>query len=163
MRTICVLGVVVLSLQTLSCGGGTVGAAEPPSPPQDPTPGSTTPAILVGSCHGEPDGGTYLFGLGRITRTECVGNFPFVGLPMPSAGTLKNLRIVADIGSTNPDFTLTVVVNGSPTSLTCVLGTNTTCANTTDTMNVGAGDMVGVLMDQTTGGVTNLRVTLEKD
>lgn len=136
---------------------------------------SSTPAILSGWCSDLlPTMGAknWLVGLGGLdTSPACSANGPF-GVPMPSSGTLKNLRLVADpsgsLGSTATGV-VTVFVNGNATPLTCTLtatvsaGPEPSCSDNVHTVNVAAGDLVAANFVWQSGlGFVFVRTALEK-
>jgi len=120
-----------------------------------------TPAILAGYCsvgaiaHTQSD----FFLLGDTNGSACFNaDSPTIGLPLPSAGILKNLTMVAriqDSGNTPAmvHVDITVNVNSVPTALTCAvdtlgspLGTKASCSDTLHRVSVHAGDQVTVQM-----------------
>ena len=159
---------LLFSILFVSCGGGgggtnTVLAQGPPAP-------NPTPAILTGFCSTiTPGRNNFVFGLGNLQDSSC----PAVGvegMPMPSTGTLKNLQFVAElqglVGATDTG-TVTVLVNGTNTSLTCtasaVLATNVEakCSDTQHAVTVNAGDQVAAVITMQTGGFSFACVALE--
>lgn len=72
--------------------------------------------------------------------------------PMPTAGVIKSLYIISSAApGTGNDYAVTLVVNGSPTALTCSLGAAGTAAHdTTHSVSVSAGDTVS-LQETATG------------
>jgi hypothetical protein len=153
------------------------------------TPG--TPAILTGYCIGNgnvpPVQGLFV-GLG--TNSSTAGGFGNgssrcfngsmaaditgllnTGLPIPSAGTLQNLTLVAYQGQTTPPFQVTVQtwVNSAPTPLACTITVATihqaiTCSDPVNSIAVNAGDTVSVMMttDAPDAGFLIMNVSLEK-
>lgn len=83
---------------------------------QIPASGSSTPAILTGSCSGvasSTSGATFAFtGLGELANGSCsngTGASTVVGIPVTSSGTLANLHIYpGDIGNGGTNLTFTV-------------------------------------------------------
>jgi len=132
------------------------------------TPTSPTPAILFGSCSGvaNPNANLAPYGFGQIAATTCTQLFsdPSGTLPMPSAGTLKNLRVAASAGGISGlSGVVTVIKNNVATAVTCTLGTGTTCNDAVNTVAVVAGDRIGVTINtQPSETLANIRVTLEK-
>ena len=133
--------------------------------------GSSTPAILSGTCSGTATSGASLgvFGLGEISALTCTVTTTAAthrGMLMPSAGTLKNLRVLVGTTGVNPNSgAFTVVVNNTSTALTCTVGSSgTTCNDTTHTAAVNAGDEVTVFFTTKNIGETlaDVRVSLEK-
>lgn len=158
---------ITVSLVAGGCGGGNV----PGAVVQAQT--SSTPAILSASCPVLSNvAGTinWLFPLGNI-NADCVATGPNpAGMPMPSAGTLKNLRFVAGLGAAATDTGIvTVFINGSATALACTASatlasgaTDATCSDTTHTISIAAGDQVAVQVVMQAGTFGVVRATLEK-
>jgi hypothetical protein len=93
------------------------------------------------------------------------------GLPIPSAGTLQNLTLVAYQGLTTPPFQVTVTtwVNSAPTPLSCTITVATihqaiTCSDPVNSVAVNAGDTVSVMMTTAApnAGAMSMNVSLEK-
>ena len=64
-----------------------------------------------------------------------------------SAGSLRNLRVKAGAAGVNGSSgVITLRVNGSPTGVTCTIGTGTTCSDTTNVAAVAAGDRITIQM-----------------
>lgn len=129
---------------------------------------ASTPAILTGTCPSITTTNNslntnWLFPLGSMA-SDCSLTGPD-GIPMPSAGTLKNLRLVANVGATDSG-TVTVFVNRTATPLACTASATgaaqATCSDTTHQVSVAAGDQVAVQVVMLTGGFGQPRVTLEK-
>ena len=81
--------------------------------------------------------------------------FSPAGLPMPSAGVLKNLTVVAYVAmapATPPvPVQVQVLVNDTATSLTCSVTVTTVkqptpCSDSTYTVSVKAGDLITITM-----------------
>jgi hypothetical protein len=85
------------------------------------------------------------------------------GIPLPSAGTIRNLRVVSSVaGNAGTASVFTVYKNGGSNSITCTIGNGaTTCGDATNNFSVVAGDTVAVLY-QGNNGLANIRVSLEK-
>lgn len=169
---------------------GLQGVQGPPGPPG--TPG--TAAILSASClAGAPNssGTTSVFpGFGYLQPAGCFGSAPAgdptndFGVPVPSAGILKNLTLVGySYFPANSQFQVQaqVWVNLVATDLACTITVNTAvfqpiiCSDLLHTVNVNAGDAVSVAMSlssasvpQCSNGVTlrecpmTMNVSLEK-
>jgi hypothetical protein len=134
---------------------------------------ASTPAILVGSCpslttSNNTAGTNWLFPLGSMA-SDCSLTGP-QGMPMPSPGTLKNLRFLTNLGSgTTFSGTVTVFVNRAATPLACTATatlaagvTDATCSDTAHQVNVAAGDEVAVQVVMQSGAFSGPRMTLEK-
>jgi hypothetical protein len=139
------------------CGGGldtTVHAAA-----------ATTPAILSGYCPASNTSTAFMVNMGASDDCNSLTGTSNTGLPIPSAGTLQNMRVLS--GSTGA--VVTVLVNGQPTAITCTVpgaGTFTpgsSCQDGTHTQPVSAGDLVTI---QATTSVSSIvqgtQVSLEK-
>jgi hypothetical protein len=103
-----------------------------------------TRTILVGGCAalGGP-GGTFVVPLGSTNELCVQSGAPLHGVPIPSHGNIRNLRVTGGYGANaESGSVVTVYVNGSPTALSCTVGTAGTCENQTDSIKVKAGDEV---------------------
>jgi hypothetical protein len=69
-------------------------------------------------------------------------------LLVPARGILRNLQVKARVGGVNAQTSgiVTLRVNGADTPLTCTLGTGTTCADTTHTASLAAGNVITIRM-----------------
>lgn len=154
----CFAAILASSLTLVGCGSETPAHAQQLS----------TPAILTGYCGSSGLQSTaFMIGLGS-TSTFCNSSTgdSNTGVPMPSAGTLKNLRVFGP----NVGTVVTVLVNGTSSPLTCTQPLSTPyerggCSDTTHTVTVLAGDLVAVqaTIDPTRGGdIENIQVSLEK-
>ena len=115
---------------------------------------SPTPTILVGGCSDAPNSINtpyVVFGLGNPEYGSPTGGDygcnvvgpPLHGVPMPSAGTLQNLRVTGGaIKGATPGSSATVYVNGTATALTCTVSTSGTCADAIHKVTVKAGNEV---------------------
>jgi len=85
------------------------------------------------------------------------------GTSIPRAGVLKGLSITSTaVGVNGSDGVATIYKNGSATSITCTVGTGTSCSDTTHTVAVVAGDIVSIaIATQTSTTLANLVATLE--
>jgi hypothetical protein len=170
---------------------GPAGAQGPPGPTgaQGP-PGAGTPAILSGWCSSSefPTSGEPVYGLFAGLGGEFQGNSPQCfsggsasdttgmaeGLPMPSAGILKNLTLVGYESQTpsSASVMIQVWVNSVTTNLTCTVNfttvaQKTSCSDLVDTVSVNAQDTVSVAMTGLappgyTGSAVSLVVSFEK-
>jgi len=124
---------------------------------------AAAPAVLSGFCTGSftGPGAAYLYQLGEVDVPTCGGTNKPSGVPMPSAGMLRNLRAAVSSGG---GITVTVFVNGSATNLRCLLSqTNGGCGDTTHKVSIHAGDIVAVHYATTTAAAfKQLRVAMEK-
>jgi len=77
---------------------------------------------------------------------------PTAGMPLPFAGTLRNLQVVVGAAGTSATGeTVTVFKNGSSTLLACTLVMTTTCNNTGTNVSVSAGDTIYAQVTVPTG------------
>lgn len=86
-------------------------------------------------------------------------------LELPSARTLKNLRITAAGGNVTKDVTFTVYRNGSATTITCTMANGTAVAtDTTHSVAFSQGDRIAVLVTHSSGapGTARFHATLEE-
>jgi hypothetical protein len=119
---------------------------------------SLTGTILSGGClGGNPTLGvpSVVFLLGQYGNVECTyeTGAPVRGVPMPTAGTLANLRVVDD--PSNQGSVVTVYVNGKSIALSCTEGTSGTCSDITHKIAVKAGDQVAATYTSSTGALSN--------
>jgi hypothetical protein len=108
-----------------------------------PAPILDTPAIVVGGC-------TSLGGNNSVPTVVNLGGTnqscrwvapPLHGVPVPSQGKLRNLRVTGGYDfNAEPGSVITVYINGSPTALSCTVGAGGTCGDQTDAVTVRAGD-----------------------
>jgi hypothetical protein len=69
--------------------------------------------------------------------------------PIHRSGSFKNLRVKALAATT---ATITIIVNGSPTSVSCSLVSATSCSNTVSSANITLGQTVSVQASGVGGG-----------
>jgi hypothetical protein len=106
-----------------------------------------------------------LLGLGSedVTKPACNnGASNVLGVPMPSAGTLKNLTVVssftaAPLGPSGGPYsiTATVWVGGAQTNnpvVACTFLAGTACSDLVDTSAIGPGVSVAVVLTFGSGG-----------
>jgi len=86
-----------------------------------------------------------------------------VGLPMPSAGTLKNLTVASNANGSY-QFTVSVYINGLSVGLSCTIDSSTNTCTNTSSANVNAGDTVAVQLSASSvpAGQLSVHVSLEK-
>jgi hypothetical protein len=110
--------------------------------------------------NGELD--SFPFPIGQISAFTCTVTTATSGIPMPAAGTIKNLRFVAGTGGKAGDA-VTILKNGSATGMpTCTYGTATTCSDTSTSGSVAAGDTITVKIVTTTSDTTaNVHVSFQ--
>jgi hypothetical protein len=162
---------------------GMTGAQGPPGV-------AGTPAILSGWCSSSefPTSGQPTYGLFSGLGGQFQNNIPQCfsggnpadttgmaeGLPMPSAGVLKNLTLVGYESQTSSPASVQVQVwvNSIATNLTCTvnfttIALKTSCSDLVDTVSVHAEDTVSVAMTGVappgyTGSTISMNVSLEK-
>jgi hypothetical protein len=147
---------IIAAIALTGCGGtmnGTVHAQ-----------GSSTPAILSGTCDTSNLPTAYMIGLGGADGCVSLTGSGNTGLPIPSAGTLQNLRVL----TASEGAVVTVYINGTASALTCAVPGNgfapgSNCSDTTHTVSVAAGDLVAVQAATTTASSIGFtQVSLEK-
>jgi hypothetical protein len=104
----------------------------------------------------------FLFPIGQISALTCTITAATSGIPMPAAGTVKNLRFVAGTAGKAGDA-VTILKNGSATGMpTCVYGAGTTCSDTSTSGSVAAGDLITVkIVTTTTDTTANVQVSFQ--
>ena len=103
--------------------------------------------ILQGACTGTATASATLGvqGLGTFAIGTCTSTTVSAGVAMPRAGTLRNLSVTAGTGGVNASSgVVTVLKNGSTTTITCTVGTGTSCSNTANTVAFVQGDIIAV-------------------
>jgi hypothetical protein len=103
-----------------------------------------------------------------VTQPGCFNGYTpttVVGLPMPSAGTLKNLTVASNalVGS-YPPILVSVYINGIVSNIGCPLNSSNTCADNAHSATVNAGDTVAVQLSASSvlAGSLSVHVSLEK-
>lgn len=113
--------------------------------------GATTTITLVDgvstSCTGTATSSATLFVVlsapGACTNTtETIAAGAFI--LAQHAGALANLRVLATAGSNAMSGIVTLRINGVDTTVTCTVGTGTTCTDLTHTPAVAAGDKISI-------------------
>ena len=107
----------------------------------------TGPQILNGACSGTATSSATLglYGLGEAAATTCTSTTVNLGVPLSRSGTLYDLNITATHAGVNASSgVVTVLKNGSATTLTCTVGTGTACADTTHSVAYAVGDIISV-------------------
>ena len=87
-----------------------------------------------------------LFGTGaNVTAATCTSTTIGTGVVSPGARTLQNLIVHATTGGVGASSgVFTVLVNGSPSTLTCTIGTATSCEDVTHTVSTANGDLISL-------------------
>lgn len=123
-------------------------------------------AILAFGCNGVATSSQTLFldgpGAASYACTNTGGTVQQEVLP--SAGTLLNLRVRCQVaGKVAGSGVFTLRKTSGDTTLTCTIGTGTTCSDTTHSATVVAGDFLNVkYTTQATETLANCSVTVEK-
>jgi hypothetical protein len=121
---------------TFNGGSSFIAGGLPPSHPGHAVNGTCTGTVPASVTIG-------FYGTGQnITTTACaatVGN----GIIMQSSGTLQMLYATASAAGVGPD-TVTVIKNGSATTITCNFGTTTTCSDGQHQVAYVAGDRISI-------------------
>lgn len=103
---------------------------------------------LKGTCTGtaSPSSTLGLYGTGpNATTTTCTSTTIGSGIPMTGARTISTLLVTASAGGVSgASGVVTVLKNGSPTALTCTLGTTTTCFDGTHSVAAVDGDLISI-------------------
>lgn len=143
------IGKAPLVLMGSSSGQATIQAPAVAATPTLTTPTTTgTLGLTSGSqqfafsCTGTATAASTLFinNAGVTTCTTAGANPTSIAAV---AGTLSNLQVKCGTGGVNASSgVFTAVVNSSSTSLTCTLGTGTSCSDTTHTAAVTAGQTI---------------------
>lgn len=85
--------------------------------------------------------------------------------PVPSAGTLRNLRVRARVPGSSGTATYTIFVNNVATSLAVTVSAASNPhvgSNTTDTVSVVAGDLISLMLDSSgTNGQDDVSIVVE--
>ena len=84
------------------------------------------------------------------------------GMPMPTAGTVKNLRVNLSAGGKSTSK-IQLYKNGSSTGApTCTYGTGTSCSDTSSALSVAAGDVITIAVTSgSSDGSSNISVSFE--
>jgi hypothetical protein len=125
---------------------------------------SYTKVVFVATCSGTATSSStlYLFPIGQLSALTCTVTTPTSGIPMPTAGTIKNLTVKVGTGGKAGDA-VTILKGASATGMpTCVYGTASTCSDTSTVGAVVAGDLITVKLTTAASDTTaNVQVTFE--
>lgn len=101
-----------------------------------------------GSCTGVATASSTLglYGTGpNVTATTCTSATIGSGIVVQGPRTLQNLVVSATAGGVNASSgVVTVLKNGSPTTLTCTLGTTTFCSDGLHSVSAVDGDLISI-------------------
>lgn len=118
-----------------------------------------TPAIIVGGCDNLASG-MYVVPLGGTNSICPITGVPLHGVPMPSRGHVRNLRVTGDSGGNALEGTvITVYVNSAPTALSCTVDATGTCQDDVHVVGVRPGNELGATFAAT--GATGITMSLE--
>lgn len=122
------------------------------------------PFALQGSCSGTVTATSTLglFGLGELTGQACTSTTIDVGQVMTLAGTLAGISVTAGTGGVNASSgVFTVRKNGATTTITCTVGTGTTCSDFAHATAFAQGDIISVqFTTQAADTLANLKATV---
>ena len=87
-----------------------------------------------------------LYGIGpNETLTTCTSTTIGCGIPMTQARTVSTLQVTATHAGVNASSgVVTVLKNGSATTIRCTIGTGTSCNDFTHTVSFSAGDLLSI-------------------
>jgi hypothetical protein len=142
---------------SVGCGGGINSSVQAAA--------ATTPAILSGYCPASNTSTAFMANMGATDDCNSLTGSSNTGLPIPSSGTLQNMRVLS--GSTGA--VVTVLLNGQPTALTCTVPGSgafvpgSSCQDNTHTQPVSAGDLVAIqATTAVASSIQGMQVSLEK-
>jgi hypothetical protein len=151
-----VLFLLILVVIMSGCGGSMQGTVHAQA--------NATPAILSAHCTSSNSSIAYMAGLGGDESCNSLTGSSNTGLPIPSAGTLQNLRVFAPQGG----MVVTVFINGTASATTCTVSGSSfafgnNCSDTTHTTAVSAGDLVSIQASKSgVSSIEFMQVSLEK-
>lgn len=124
---------------------------------------SDVKARLEGSCTGTA---TYsatlgLYGLGQYAALTCTSTTVSLGPVMKHTGTVRSMVIAAGTAGTDASTSgvFTLYKNGSSTTLTCTVGTGTSCSDSTHVQSFVAGDVLAIQFTTHTGSEALANIT----
>lgn len=87
-----------------------------------------------------------LYGTGpNVTLTTCTSTTIGSGIPISGAATALSLTVSATAGGVNASSgVVTVLKNGGATTITCTIGTGTSCVDTTHSVAFADGDLISI-------------------
>jgi hypothetical protein len=126
----------------------------------------TRPATPFAFCSGTATSTAtlFLFDAGATT-VACTDTTELLSIPVASAGTIRNLRVKSGTaGFAAGSGVMTLRKNAVDTTITCTVGTGTTCSDTTHNFTVVAGDLISLKMVTVgTETLANVRASWEKE
>lgn len=76
------------------------------------------------------------------------------GTSIPRVGMMKSLTVTAShVGTNTSSGVVTVYQNGSATTITCTIGTGSSCSDATHSVSVAAGDVISIAYTSQTSDV----------
>jgi hypothetical protein len=103
---------------------------------------------IQGACTGTATSSSTLglYGTGpNQTTTTCTSTTIGAGITATRPGTLWNLQVTAsNAGVSASSGVVTVLKNGSATTITCTIGTSTSCNDGTHSVAIAAGDLISI-------------------
>jgi hypothetical protein len=125
------------------------------------------PYLITGFCSGVANSSATigLVGFGENTALTCTAvATDNAAVVISSSGTIKNLRALVSAGGVNASSgVVTIVKNGVAQSLTCTIGTGTTCNDSADSFAIVAGDRIRAqFTTQAAETLADVRVSVEK-
>ena len=102
---------------------------------------------IEGSCSGAATSSSTLglYGLGQFAALTCDQSAHTLGRPMKAAGTIRYLGVAVSVAGTSASSgVFTVVKNGSDQTMTCTVGTGTSCSDSTHVFSFAAGDVIAI-------------------
>lgn len=103
---------------------------------------------VTGACTGVGTAASTLglFGTGpNVTLTTCTSTTVGSGIVMDHTGQLQILQVTATAAGTNASSgVVTVLKNGAGTTITCTVGTSTSCIDGTHSVSFVAGDLISI-------------------
>lgn len=103
---------------------------------------------LKGTCTGVGTAASTLglYGTGpNVTLTTCTSTTIGSGVPISVAATALSLRVTATAAGTNASSgVVTVLKNGVATTITCTIGTGTSCLDSTHSVAFADGDLISL-------------------
>jgi cytoskeletal protein CcmA (bactofilin family) len=121
---------------------------------------------VKGACTGTATSASTLglYGTGAtVTATTCTSVIIGTGIPVNGIRKMYNLIVhVGTGGVSTSSGVVTVLDNGTPTTLTCTVGTGTACIDGTHTVTTADGDLISIqFTTQTAETLANVKATVE--
>jgi len=103
--------------------------------------------VLKGACSGTATSSATLglYGLGQSTTLTCTSTTVNLGVPMGTNGTLLAMEVTATHAGVNASSgVVTLLKNNVATTITCTIGTGTSCFDTNHTVAYVVGDIISI-------------------